>query len=122
MNMMQVTEEGLRSMKDFLSTYNKLSEQCFNNCIVHFNNRNLTTEEASCADVCVQKMTNMNNRATQMYLVEQPKITQKKMEEAEAKGKQIMEIMKSQGMDPESMNDMELQAAALKIRSETPGL
>jgi len=115
---MQLTDEGMKNMKDFLQQYNKLSEQCFNNCIVNLNNRSLTSEESSCTDVCVSKLFNTNNRAIGVYLVEQPKFTQKKMEEAEAKAQETLDIMKAQGYNPEEMNEQELTEAAIKIRSE----
>jgi uncharacterized membrane protein len=115
---MDLTEEGLKNMKDFLQQYNKFSEQCFNNCIVNLNNRNLTGEESSCADVCVSKLYNTNNRAIRTYMVEQPKFTQKKMEEAEAKAQETLDIMKSQGLDPETMSQEELTTAAIKIQAD----
>ena len=36
---MKFDEDGLRNFKDFLLTYNKLSEACFNTCILNFNSR-----------------------------------------------------------------------------------
>jgi len=116
--MMQVTEDGLRNMKDFLLTYNKLSEKCFKDCIINLNNRSLTDEEGLCAEVCVTKAMNLNHRSMQVYLVEQPKITQKKVEEAEQQANKIMEGLKSQGYNIENMSETELAAAAIKIKAE----
>ncbi|XP_023339156.1 mitochondrial import inner membrane translocase subunit Tim10 B [Eurytemora carolleeae] len=79
---MKFDEDGLRNFKDFLLTYNKLSEACFNTCILNFNSRNLTSEEVGCADVCVSKSLNFNNKAVAVYMVEQPRHTEKRMKEA----------------------------------------
>jgi len=67
---MNFNEEGLRNFKDFLSTYNKLSEACFNRCIINLNHRKLSSEESLCADLCVQKQMNCNNRAVQTFMVD----------------------------------------------------
>eukprot|EP00088_Acartia_fossae_P064670 TRINITY_DN79667_c0_g1_i1.p1 TRINITY_DN79667_c0_g1~~TRINITY_DN79667_c0_g1_i1.p1 ORF type:complete len:130 (-),score=31.09 TRINITY_DN79667_c0_g1_i1:219-581(-) len=115
---MQFNEEGLRNMKDFLQTYNKLSESCFNSCVINLNNRNLTSEESTCTDICVQKLFNGNNRTIGVYMKEQPAFTQRKMEEAEAKAQQVLDSLKAQGYNPEEMSQEELAAAAMKVTSE----
>merc|ERR1711962_115690 len=91
---MEFNEDGLRNFKDFLSTYNKLSEACFNSCIINLNHRKLTAEEVTCADLCVQKQMNFNNRAVGTFMVEQPKITEKRMADAEAEANKTLEKLK----------------------------
>jgi len=115
---MEFSEEGLKNMKDFLQQYNKFSEQCFNSCVENLNNRSLSTEESSCADVCVSKLFNANNRSIGVYLLEQPKFTEKKIAEAEAKAAEALELMKAQGLNPEEMSQAELQAAAIQIQQQ----
>lgn len=115
---MDFNEEGLRNFKDFLSTYNKLSESCFNRCIINLNNRNLSPEEQSCADACVQKQTNYNNRAVSVFMVEQPKINEKRMADAEAEANKTMQRLKEQGVDVDALSPQELTAAALQERAK----
>uniref|UniRef100_A0A5S6QHP6 Zf-Tim10_DDP domain-containing protein n=1 Tax=Trichuris muris TaxID=70415 RepID=A0A5S6QHP6_TRIMR len=52
----------MQAFRDFLSTYNMLTQHCFNRCIFDFNGRALKSEEESCIYRCVQKSVHVNRR------------------------------------------------------------
>lgn len=35
----------LTKLRDFIMTYNQIADECFNNCVFSFNNRDLTNDE-----------------------------------------------------------------------------
>jgi len=84
-------ETALRNMREFLETYNKISESCFNRCVVNLHDRGLTAEEVKCADVCTEINVTVNHKVLQAFMVEQPKINEQKMQEAEKMAQQMME-------------------------------
>ena len=73
---------NLFQFREFLETYNRISESCFNRCIVNLHQRELTTEEKNCADVCTEKNLTLNNKVLNAFMVEQPIMNEKKAEEA----------------------------------------
>ena len=80
---MQLDTNSLRNFREFLETYNKISETCFNRCVVNLHQRTLTDEESQCADVCTERSVLINHKVLQSFMVEQPKINERKVEEAE---------------------------------------
>lgn len=42
-------------MRDFMTIYNKMSEQCFANCVNDLGQRKLSNDECVCVDRCVTK-------------------------------------------------------------------
>ena len=48
-------------------TYNQISDECFNFCVLSFNTRSLLKEEASCVDHCIQRYTNSRTRASRTF-------------------------------------------------------
>lgn len=80
---MQLDYNALRNFREFLETYNKISETCFNRCIVNLHQRTMTEEESSCADICTERNVVVNHKILQSFMIEQPKINEKKIEEAE---------------------------------------
>ncbi|KFD54024.1 hypothetical protein M513_05043 [Trichuris suis] len=52
----------IQAFRDFLTTYNTLTQHCFNRCIFDFNRRALKSEEESCIYRCVQKSVHFNRR------------------------------------------------------------
>lgn len=80
---MQLDYNALRNFREFLETYNKISETCFNRCIVNLHQRSMTEEESSCADICTERNVVVNHKILQSFMIEQPKINEKKIEEAE---------------------------------------
>jgi len=80
---MQLDYNALRNFREFLETYNKISETCFNRCIVNLHQRTMTEEESRCADICTERNVVVNHKVLQSFMIEQPKINEKKIEEAE---------------------------------------
>ncbi|KAK9511934.1 hypothetical protein O3M35_000493 [Rhynocoris fuscipes] len=67
MNPTDVSAEQIKSFKDFLLSYNKLSEMCFVDCISDFTSRNLKPYEEKCALNCTEKYLKMNQRISQRF-------------------------------------------------------
>lgn len=59
--------DQLKQFKDFIMNYNKLSEQCFSDCIFDFTTRSLTSKEDACSTNCVEKFMKMNQRISQRF-------------------------------------------------------
>ena len=78
MNTAMLSPEGLRNFKEFIEMYNKTTESCFRQCVINLNNRDVTNEEDSCIMDCTSKHVNLNHRVLSAFMVEQPKITEKK--------------------------------------------
>jgi import inner membrane translocase subunit TIM9 len=94
-----LTEESLRNFKEFLEIYNRTTERCFRDCIVDLSRRDLTTEEDKCLDDCTTKLTKLNHRLLGTFMVEQPRFTQKKIEQAE-KDAAAMQAMQQSTPEP----------------------
>nr|CAG4638891.1 EOG090X0MSH [Cyclestheria hislopi] len=60
-------EEQIKSFRDFLYSYNKLSELCFNDCVWDFTSRTIKDKEDSCAMYCAEKFLKMNQRISQRF-------------------------------------------------------
>jgi import inner membrane translocase subunit TIM9 len=61
------TADQIKQFKDFILNYNRLSEQCFTDCIFDFTGRTFPTKEDKCADNCVDKYLKMNQRIGQRF-------------------------------------------------------
>jgi len=59
--------EQIKSFKDFLANYNKLSELCFSDCIWDFTNRKISKEEDSCSLNCAEKFLKANQRISTRF-------------------------------------------------------
>lgn len=86
----------MRNFREFLETYNKISEVCFNRCIVNIHERNLTQEEISCCDSCTTKNVNVNHKILSAFMVEQPRMTEKKIEAAQKEAEAMMQKMQDE--------------------------
>lgn len=62
-----VDPEQIKSFRDFLTSYNKLSEICFVDCITDFTTRDIKTKEEKCALNCMEKYLKMNQRVSQRF-------------------------------------------------------
>ncbi|XP_041469099.1 mitochondrial import inner membrane translocase subunit Tim9-like [Lytechinus variegatus] len=63
-----------KQLKDFLHSYNKLTEACFLDCINDFTNRKLHDNEKRCSFNCMEKYLKMTQRVSlrfQEYQVQQ---------------------------------------------------
>ncbi|RWS07098.1 mitochondrial import inner membrane translocase subunit Tim9-like protein [Dinothrombium tinctorium] len=61
------TADQIKQFKDFILNYNRLSEQCFNDCIFDFTTRSLSSKEENCSNYCVEKFLKMNQRVSQRF-------------------------------------------------------
>ena len=50
-------EVQVKQFRDFLVQYNKLSENCFNDCVWDFTSRSVRSNEENCVLNCVEKYT-----------------------------------------------------------------
>ncbi len=59
--------EQIRTFKDFLSNYNKLSELCFTDCVWDFTTRKVSKGEDTCAQNCAEKFLKANQRISTRF-------------------------------------------------------
>ncbi|ESO00682.1 hypothetical protein HELRODRAFT_82886, partial [Helobdella robusta] len=53
--------------KEFLSSYNRLSEQCFVDCVHDLTTRKISTSEGTCALNCMDKHLKITQRISQRF-------------------------------------------------------
>uniref|UniRef100_A0A8D1QWM1 Mitochondrial import inner membrane translocase subunit n=1 Tax=Sus scrofa TaxID=9823 RepID=A0A8D1QWM1_PIG len=56
-----------RKFKEFLGTYNKLTETCFLDCVKDFTTREVKPEENTCSEHCLQKYLKMTQRISMRF-------------------------------------------------------
>ncbi|KAL5009230.1 hypothetical protein ScPMuIL_014811 [Solemya velum] len=61
------TEATVNQFKEFLSSYNKLSQNCFMDCIHDFTTRKVSNKENSCAVNCMEKYLKVTQRISQRF-------------------------------------------------------
>ncbi|CAL7943723.1 unnamed protein product [Xylocopa violacea] len=63
------SEQGMniKSVQDFVTSYNKLTETCFVDCINEFTTREVKPKEETCAFNCMEKYLKMNQRMSQRF-------------------------------------------------------
>lgn len=59
--------EQIKTFKDFLSNYNKLSELCFTDCSWDFTTRKVSKAEETCALNCAEKFLKANQRISTRF-------------------------------------------------------
>lgn len=80
--MAQLTSAAnIRQMRDFLEIFNKVTETCFNHCVVTFADRDVLSEESICLDRCVSKILKSSHAAMNTYVEIQPKLVEKRIQE-----------------------------------------
>lgn len=62
-----VDSEQMRTFKEFLINYNKISEMCFHDCISDFTSRKIKAQEEKCALTCMEKYLKTNQRISQRF-------------------------------------------------------
>ena len=55
-------------MKDFLKSYNKTTQLCFNDCVRNFTTADLTEGETTCGQKCVSKYLEYSARVAQQFI------------------------------------------------------
>jgi len=59
--------DQIKTFKDFMANYNKLSEVCFADCIWDFTSRKISGKENQCALNCAEKYLKMNQRVSTRF-------------------------------------------------------
>ena len=59
--------DQIKTFKEFLSNYNKLSEVCFTDCVWDFTTRKVSKGEDNCAQNCAEKYLKMNQRISTRF-------------------------------------------------------
>ena len=67
----QAEMEQIKTFRDFMSNYNKLSEICFDDCVWDFTTRKVLNKESTCALNCAEKYLKMNQRVSARFQVTQ---------------------------------------------------
>ena len=62
--------EQIKTFRDFMSNYNKLSEICFDDCVWDFTTRKVLNKESTCALNCAEKYLKMNQRVSARFQVQ----------------------------------------------------
>ncbi|KNC48925.1 uncharacterized protein AMSG_04670 [Thecamonas trahens ATCC 50062] len=70
-----------KTVRDYMTVYNKLVEKCFSDCVNSFSSRKLTGKETSCVNTCCDKFLMGVSRMNQRF-VEQNILMQEKKAEA----------------------------------------
>ncbi|KAF2356027.1 Tim10-like [Trinorchestia longiramus] len=60
-------EVQVKQFRDFLTQYNKLSEDCFKHCIWDFTSRTIKNQENACVTNCVEKYTKVTQRVMERF-------------------------------------------------------
>uniref|UniRef100_A0A8C4TZF9 Tim10-like domain-containing protein n=1 Tax=Falco tinnunculus TaxID=100819 RepID=A0A8C4TZF9_FALTI len=77
-------QQQLRSLRDFLLVYNRMTELCFRHCVSNLNYRLLTGREETCLDSCAGKLVHSNHRLMRAYVALMPSIMQRRVADYEA--------------------------------------
>jgi len=64
----QVMQMQQSQMKDFLMTYNKTSEICFNDCAKDFTTGRVTDKESECGKNCLLKFLEYSGRVGTQFM------------------------------------------------------
>ncbi|XP_043261966.1 mitochondrial import inner membrane translocase subunit Tim9 [Colletes gigas] len=63
----KVDSNQIKAFREFLTSYNKLSEICFVDCINDFTARDIKPQEDKCALNCMEKYLKMNQRISERF-------------------------------------------------------
>ncbi|XP_021239460.1 mitochondrial import inner membrane translocase subunit Tim10 B isoform X6 [Numida meleagris] len=71
-------QQQLRSLRDFLLVYNRMTELCFRRCVSDLGYRLLSRREERCLDGCAGKLVRANHRLMGAYVALMPAIVQRR--------------------------------------------
>lgn len=57
----------MKLFKEYMMDFNRLAEQCFNDCVYDFTGRKLTAKETTCQDNCVEKYFKLTQRISKRF-------------------------------------------------------
>ncbi|KAM8821379.1 LOW QUALITY PROTEIN: mitochondrial import inner membrane translocase subunit Tim10 B [Eudromia elegans] len=80
----QPEQQQLRSLRDFLLLYNRMTELCFRHCVPDLNHRLLSGREEQCLDGCAGKLLHANHRLLRAYVALLPALAQRRAAAAAA--------------------------------------
>ncbi|XP_077866345.1 mitochondrial import inner membrane translocase subunit Tim9-like [Saccoglossus kowalevskii] len=60
-------KERKLKFREFLLSYNRLSEMCFVDCVMDFTSRKVSDNEDSCTNRCMEKYLKMTQRISQRF-------------------------------------------------------
>ncbi|KAK2187849.1 hypothetical protein NP493_153g09001 [Ridgeia piscesae] len=63
----QQTESTMKQFREFLLSYNKLSEMCFTDCVHDFTTRKVLDSEQNCTTNCMDKYLKITQRISQRF-------------------------------------------------------
>ncbi|CAH1736434.1 mitochondrial import inner membrane translocase subunit Tim9 [Aphis gossypii] len=96
-------EIQLKNIKEFLQNYNKITDDCFSQCVYTLSQSRLTGEEALCASNCVQKSKFVEQKCMQAFIEHQQQSMQKFVEESSQKqAEQENTVVESNNSDTEN--------------------
>lgn len=82
--------EQIKTFRDFMANYNKLSETCFADCVWDFTTRKVLNSESSCALNCAEKYLKMNQRVSARFQEFQLMANENAMAQVTRSGKMSM--------------------------------
>ncbi|XP_008312559.1 mitochondrial import inner membrane translocase subunit Tim9 [Cynoglossus semilaevis] len=59
--------DQIKQFKEFLGTYNKVTENCFMDCVKDFTTREVKADESNCSEFCLQKYLKMTQRISMRF-------------------------------------------------------
>ncbi|KAM6438965.1 mitochondrial import inner membrane translocase subunit Tim10 B [Rhynochetos jubatus] len=71
-------QQQLRSLRDFLLLYNRMTELCFRHCVCSLNHRLLSEREETCLDGCTGKLLRASRRLSGAYVALMPVIARRR--------------------------------------------
>ncbi|XP_074906488.1 mitochondrial import inner membrane translocase subunit Tim10 B [Buteo buteo] len=90
-------QQQLRSLRDFLLVYNRMTELCFRHCVSNLNYRLLTGREETCLESCAGKLVHANHRLMRAYVALMPSLVQRRASDYEASAAQASQIPATEG-------------------------
>ncbi|CAL1536505.1 unnamed protein product [Lymnaea stagnalis] len=111
-------EAHQRSLKDFLTLYNTITEYCFSKCISNFNERSPSVNETSCVETCTDNYVQYNQRFMFNFVDHQER-RKRDLESAavEAANKEAAVAQDAQTLELSVAQEQNIQQAAQLLES-----